>query len=158
MGLIGEIAEISKISSSKIVVIIFLFISTVCPGILLIYLHKNELLLALDFGKIIIFSIAITLPFLVVSFFYYAAVLYVYNFLSIEKLSGISDEKFLYDGSLHNMIALYIVIAITWFNRVSVMSFVKYFLILHTCMLIYEILSSLVKWQLKKRLKGEEVN
>jgi hypothetical protein len=61
------INEIKTLNWNQTLGVIFVFLGTISPGFLIIYLFKPELISSLDSIKIILFSLSISLPIVVVN-------------------------------------------------------------------------------------------
>ena len=63
----GILDSLNEMQPNTILLIIVVIAATICPGILAIYLFRNNLFFSLDVWKLILLSLAFTVPFLLVS-------------------------------------------------------------------------------------------
>jgi hypothetical protein len=112
------ISDIEKIDFPKIAKTIALFMATIAPGFLILYLFKHDLIANLDIIKLIIFSFSLTLPLLIFNWFSVLAIIAIYT---DTKNHDVEMEL----GSITvNIMAYYLAIFIAYLYALPFRSFV----------------------------------
>jgi hypothetical protein len=124
------IEAMRQIKPHEIMRSILVFLSTVAPGVLVIFYYKPELIHELDVLKLIVLSAAITLPLIVVNSMI-ITFLYQGEGTLPAKLGAI-----LFDAMLTSFFFLYFILFISWFQSLSFKIFVMLAVILELALLI----------------------
>jgi hypothetical protein len=104
MSIVSELREF-KITDALLCVAVFL--ATVAPGFLILYLYKPIFVKELDILKLLLFSGSLTLPGFLLNVLFFAA--------ATTKIKNWSLKEDISAGSILSFFAYYIIIAIAYF-------------------------------------------
>ena len=121
--LVGEmswITEIKNLKPTALVASVFVFMSTVSPGFLILYHYKPDLIEKLDIVKIIIFSLALTLPVFAANFFWINELMIRFPFPEgfVEDMKSLAMR-----ASILTIGVLYLSLYVTWFWHLNLRIF-----------------------------------
>lgn len=97
-----------ELSYTKILKTLLFFVGTFCPGILFIFVYKKDLFLKLDYIKLLLLSISLTLPIVLLN-----SILLFFYFFRQNLLDKRNEEISMQAGIIYTAAELYVSLALS---------------------------------------------